>query len=486
MGRLPIRWRLTLWYGGVLTGALLLFGVGLYVALRVRLHTAFDDQLRAQAAVTLASVRIENQELSLATDGGAPARADEHFVRLLDERGQVIDDSSATVGGVPLDHREVEAALVGRVSLASWRVEGETLRVITIPIRRDGEGSGVVGVLQVGLFRSEIDEALDEVVAALGLALPLVLLVAGAGGYLLASRALAPVAAITKLAASVGGGALDSRLNLDLPDDELGRLASTFDGMLMRIEDAFERQRRFTGDAAHELRTPLSLLRSQVDLALARSRSAEEYREALRGLDGDLARMTDLMSTLLTLARTDDDRLPVEYAPLDLAETIAIVLEQFDSRAAGAGITLRNESAPTPLLGDEDLLVQVLVNLVDNALDHTPAGGTVAIGCGEVEGEVRLWIADTGVGIAPEHQGRVFDRFYRLDSGRTRSTGGAGLGLAISRAIAEAHGGTISLTSRVGKGTRVELVLPTHPVATTSFPTASGDTSGAPVVGASR
>jgi heavy metal sensor kinase len=395
-----------------------------------------------------------------------PSMADvadgEYFLRLLDAEGTTLfetEDSDA--GGVPLDQDVIAAALAGRTEYnAVLDEDNETLRLISVPVRPDDAEGDVSGVLQVGLDRDEIDEPLAGLLGALTLAGPVVLLFAAAGGYLLAGRALRPVATITDLAARIGAGDLRSRLNLDLPDDELGRLARTFDAMLARIDDAFERQRRFTDDAAHELRTPLSLMRSQVDLTLARRRSTEAYREALQALDGDIARMTALVGTLLTLARSDAGHLAAERAPCDLADTVRLVLEQYDPAAEEAGVTLRDESAPAPLVADEDLLTQLLINLIDNALAHTPPGGTVVAGCRRDDGRIQLWVGDTGEGIAAEHQDRVFDRFYRIDTGRSRDRGGAGLGLAICKAIAKAHGGTIGLTSRLGSGTRVEVMLP--------------------------
>lgn len=458
MRALPVRWRLTLWYASLLALALALFGAGLYGGLRLRLYRDFDEQLHDRATATLATVRLQDGTPALTPP--ETSQEEEYFVRLVDADGRVVVDTGKSLGEGWLVPDLVTAALADRTQYRSVADEdGETLRIVSLPVRAEGT---VVGALQVGLDRDEIDGALAQLLAALALAGPLVLLVAAGGGYLLAGRALRPVAAITDLAARIGGRDLHARLDLDLPDDELGRLARTFDRMLARIEDTFERQRRFTGDAAHELRTPLSLMRSQVDLALARPRSAEAYREALRGLDGDLERLTGLVGTLLTLARADTGRLVPEAARFDLAGTVSLVLDQYVGTAAEAGVALRDESSPAPLVGDEDLLVQLLVNLVDNALTHTPRGGTVAVGCETVDGHVRLWVADTGSGIAPEHQGRVFDRFYRVDSGRTRSHGGVGLGLAICRAIAEAHGGAIMLTSTVGQGTTVELRLPRH------------------------
>ncbi len=458
--RLPVRWRLALLYAALLAVSMVLFGGTLYVVLRQQLYISFDEQLLNQAALTLAAVDDEDDVPSLEPSISSIPDG-EYFLRVLDAEGRTTFETGGNPISVPLEDHVFAAALAGGSEFSTALDEdGDELRLVSGPIRDEDAAGEITGVLQVGLDRTEIEETLSGLLTALALLGPAVLVLAAGGGYFLAGRALAPVATITDLAANIGAGDLRSRLNLDLPDDELGRLARTFDGMLARIDDAFERQRRFTGDAAHELRTPLSLMRSQVDFALARQRSAAAYREALQAFDGDIDRMTALVSTLLTLARSDAGQLAPERVPFDLADTTHLVLEQYAPMAEEAGVALRDEAAPAPLVADEDLVVQLLVNLVDNALAHTPVGGTVTAGCRTEIGRVHLWVADTGEGIAPEHVGRVFDRFHRVDAGRSRARGGTGLGLAICKAIAEAHGGTISLTSRVGSGTRVEMVLP--------------------------
>jgi heavy metal sensor kinase len=458
--RLPVRWRLTLWFAALLALVMALFGSTIYVVLRQQLYDSFDEQLLNQAALTLAAVRVEDGEPTLEPSVANVADG-EFFLRLLDVDGAIVFETGGNAAGIPLDQDVIAAALAGRTEYSAAQDEDdETLRLISVPVRPDVAQGDIAGVLQVGLDRNEIDEPLAGLLGALTLAGPLVLLIAAAGGYLLAGRALRPVAIITDLAARIGAGDLRSRLNLDLPDDELGRLARTFDAMLARIDDAFERQLRFTDDAAHELRTPLSMMRSQVDLTLARPRSTGAYREALQAVDGDIERMAALVGTLLTLARSDAGQLAAERARFDLADTVRLVLEQYAPVAQEASITLRDETASAPLVADEDLLMQLLVNLIDNALAHTRSGGTVVAGCQRDNGRIHLWVTDTGEGIASQHQDRVFDRFYRVDAGRTRERGGAGLGLAICKAIAEAHGGTIDLTSRLGSGTRVGIVLP--------------------------
>ncbi len=488
-GRLPVRWRLTLWFTALLGVTLVLLGSVVFIGLRARLYESFDDQVLDQAELARANITIEDGMPAFATAGPLPDESSEYFLRLFDVNGNLIADTLPNPTELLWDPAVVPRALAGNTEMSTHIFsadptdepaqggasrenglfdQGEqgvdhqvVYRIVTEPVR-DGSNNRIVGALQFGLDRDDVDEPLAQLLAVFALVSPLLLLVAVGGGYLLAGRALAPVAAITDLAARVGAQDLHARLKLDLPDDEVGRLAQTFDAMLARIEDAFERQRHFTADAAHELRTPLSLMRTQVDITLGKSRSAAAYREALQGLDGDLQRLTGLVSTLLTLARADTGRLVLDRSAFDLADTVALVLEQYTPIADEAGIDLRAETEPAPLQADEDLLIQVLVNLLDNAFAYTPRSGSVTVGCRSAAAKVQLWVSDTGRGIQTADQERVFDRFYRVDPGRSRANGGTGLGLAICRAIVEAHGGTIALTSRVGHGTRVEVTLPGH------------------------
>jgi heavy metal sensor kinase len=482
--RLPVRWRLTLWFTALLGMTLVLLGSVVFIGLRARLYESFDDQILDQAELARANITIQNGKPAFATEGQSSS---EYFLRLLDGDGHVVADTHPNLTEMSSDDAVVTRALAGETEFTTFIVSGDptderaysdarkesepldpgeqggdqevVFRTVTEPVR-DNQDDAIVGALQYGLDRDDVDEPLAQLLAVFALVSPLLLVAAAGGGYLLAGRALAPVAAITDLAARVGAQDLSARLQLDLPDDELGRLAETFNAMLARIEDAFERQRHFTADAAHELRTPLSLMRAQVDVTLARSRSAAAYREALQELDSDLQRLTGLVSTLLTLARADTGHLVPDRSAFDLADTVGLVFEQYTPITEESGIDLRAETEPAPLEADEDLLVQVLVNLLDNALAYTPRSGAVTVGCRSVAAEVHLWVSDTGRGIQTADQERVFDRFYRVDAGRARSNGGSGLGLAICRAIVEAHGGTIALTSRIEHGTRVEVALP--------------------------
>lgn len=457
--RVPIRWRITLWYAALLSATLLLFGVGLYVGLRELLYDNFQEQVRQQASLVVAGLDLTNGVPFVDQATIRDFQDDERFLRVLTADGSIVADTSA-FAQIPADALAIAGFPPSTTNLTVINAGSEHFGVVSIPIVESGT---TIGVVQVGIARGDIDEALRAVSLVLAIAAPLALLVAIAGGYLLSRRTLSPVVAITDMAEALQANELGTRLHLKLPNDELGRLARTFNAMLDRIEFAFERQRRFTGDAAHELRTPLSLLRSQVDLALKRDRTGEEYRAALQDIGVDLERLTTLVSTLLTLARADTGQLRIERAWTDLATVISPLLEAYAPLAAESGITLVNDASSTGVVADEDLIIQVLVNLVDNAIAHTPPGGRITVGCGEHGSSSCFWVSDTGVGIAPEHLPRVFERFYRVDTGRTRAAGGTGLGLAFCKAIADAHGGTIEVTSQPGNGSRFEFCSPVTP-----------------------
>jgi heavy metal sensor kinase len=455
--RLPIRWKLTLWYALLLAAALLFFGLLLYFGVKRTLYENFEEQVRNEAAFALSGVSLREGSLEIAPDAVARLEDDDHYVRLVDAGGAALLDTSEGLGGIPADPEAIAAALEGETGFTTYHGAAEPLGIVTTPVTINDE---IVGVLEVGSSRGDTDEVLRTILLALVIAGPLALTAASAGGYFLAGRALAPVVTITRMAAELETDDLTKRLDLPLPDDELGRLAQTFDAMLGRVESSFERQRQFTTDAAHELRTPLAAMRGEIDLALARPRGEAEYRQALQGLDEDVERMSRLTATLLTLARSDAGQMALDRRPVDLADMVRGALGRYASRAEREGMNLVDETSPVRCAVDSDLMGQLLANLLDNAFAHTPGRGRIAAGCVAAGAEARVWVEDSGSGIPTEHQDRVFDRFYRVDAGRVRESGGTGLGLAIVKAIAEAHGGRLALTSEAGAGTRVEIAIP--------------------------
>ncbi len=450
--RVPIRWRLTLWYVALLAAALAVFSGAFYFGLRQLLYDSLDSSLRNHAALALNAVEVRSDGEPL-LDTDATRLSEDYFIRLSDQSGRVVAAVGDDVDELPANPAGWTAAQDGRSDLRWISSSDDPLRVLSQPVVADG---AVVGAIEIGVA-SDLDDTLGLALLLIAGSGPVVLLVAGLGGAWLARRSLKPVDRITNLAAEIGGD-LSRRIDLSLPDDELGRLARTFNLMLDRIEDAFLRQRRFVADAAHELRTPLALLQGQIELALARPRDPRDDQASLELLRDDLERLNRLANALLALAQRDAQGIPLALEPFDLPALLELVAEQYASAASEAGVSVRVDARPARVVADEDRLLQVIVNLVDNAVRHAPAGSEVVLGCRR-EGDVaRFWVADGGEGIDPEHLPRVFDPFYRVgpDAGR----GGIGLGLSIARAVVEAHDGTIQIASAPGAGTIVTVRVP--------------------------
>ena len=455
-----IRLRLTLWYVLLLAVILAAFSTGIYLTLRQNLYGNLDDSIETRANDLLAVMRYDGERPTLS--GRIPSdnpNQGEQFVRVFDLAGEPTFDNSTPEGDIPVDRGAVGAALAGKTVTRTVDVSDETIRVRTLPIEPDGQ---ISGVLEVGRSEGDVGDTLRTLLLVLGIAYPVTLALASFGGAFLAGRALSPIDKLTRLARRVSAKDLSQRLNLRLPDDEVGRLARTFDEMIARLDDAFRRQRQFTADASHELRTPLTAIKGQVEVALRRRRDAAAYREVLQAVNEEVDRLIRLVGSLLTLARADAGQIPIALETVSLPELVAGAVEQVDPVAKQRDIELSASAGPAVTLqADEDLLLQLLLNLLDNAIKHTPAGGRVTVGWRVNGRQVELWVRDTGVGIAGEHLAHIFDRFYRVDKARSRAEGGVGLGLSICRWIAEAHGGHISVRSAPGQGSTFTAGLPT-------------------------
>ena len=311
---------------------------------------------------------------------------------------------------------------------------------------------------------AEADHSLAHLRIALFSAVPVIFVAAAAVAYLLAGRALAPMAQVTEATRRITADRLGDRLPVPYQGDELGRLAATVNDMLARLERAFVEMRRFTADASHELRTPLTVLRAEVEVAQGKPLSPDDVRELLASVLEECDRLARLTDQLLTLARQDAGTVPPKREPVDVAVLAAGVVEDLSPLAEAKGQTLRLGVEPgrdgLVVPGDSGQLRQALVNLIDNAVKYTPEGGTVEVRVGATPVGVAVTVADTGEGIPAEHLPRVFDRFYRVDKARSRELGGTGLGLAIMKGIVEGHGGRVELTSEVGRGTVCTVTIP--------------------------
>jgi heavy metal sensor kinase len=466
VGRLrSIRVRLTLWYVLLLAIILAAFSAGIYLTLRQSLSSNLNDSLETRANVLAGVVRYEDGHPTL--EGSVPAgerELDEEFVRVYGADGSVsFDSTAADAEPTGIDAAAVQEALAGHSSTRTVHIEDETLRARIEPIVENGD---VTGVLVVGLTEDDMAETLRSLLAILAIAYPVTLVVASAGGMFLASRALSPIDRITRLARRISADDLSQRLDETLPDDEVGQLARTFNEMIARLDAAFQRQRQFTADASHEMRTPLTAIKGQIEVALSRPRDAEAYREVLRGANEEVDRLIRLVGSLLTLARADAGEIPLAAEPVRLADLVNAAVEQVRPAAARKRIAIKVSAGPdTTVRADHDLLLQLLLNLLDNALKYTPDGGRVTAGWDADGASARVWVQDTGIGIDVSEQPRIFDRFYRVDKARSRAAGGSGLGLSISRWIAEAHKGAVSVESSPGRGARFTVTLPfaAHP-----------------------
>jgi two-component system heavy metal sensor histidine kinase CusS len=448
--------RLTAWYAGSAFALVLAATGSLYWALVASLDR--DDD--ASLASTVRAVRLAlHQDHKKLWEG---LQSDKVYVRVLAEDGRLLDQTpgmdagpspAAFPGPVPADAEPGGGTDLhtpaGRSfrALAAWAVVGP----------RDGPRR----LIQVAMDRSQEEELLAGYRRNLWLVLGVALVACTLAGYQIAHRGLRPVARVTHMARDIRPATLGERLATAGLPAELLALADTFNGMLGRLEDSFGRLARFSADIAHELRTPVNNLRGEAEVALGKPRSPQEYREVLGSCLEECGRLSRLIDSLLFLARAEDPKTQIERERIDVARELGSVQEFYGAAAAEAGVHLA-VAAPGEVMAqlNRPLFQRAVGNLVANALAHTPAGGTVGLSAGRRGGEVWVEVADDGCGIDAVHLPHLFDRFYRADPSRSSAGGRVGLGLAIVKSIAELHGGSVSVASGPGQGTRVTLHLP--------------------------
>ncbi len=447
-----LRVRLVLW--SLLVNALLLIGLGVGVGLVLRQiqYQQMDDRLHVSAAELTRSVEIDDLQVNIRPNELTELADRGVFGWVVDPAGRVLK----TFG------QATSLPWPGLWAPGSFRDLTLGSTEVRLYQQEPGEaGSRIAGgiSLVLGTSREPAERTSRAVLLILSVAIPLGLAVAAAGAMFLAGRALAPISTITAQARRIGRANLSERLALPGPRDEVGQLADTFDDMLARLQAAFEHERQFLADASHELRTPLGLLRMQIDLAQSRPRDAATMTAMVRAMGADVDRMTRLVEAMLALTRLESAQ--AAPAPVDLYDVLGGLVSQLEPLALERQITLALDS-PTEagVLGDRDRLVQLFLNLLDNALKYTPPGGQICVRVRRAAASWEIQVADSGPGIPPEHLPHLFDRFYRVDTSRARETGGLGLGLAIAQAIAHQHGGAITVASIPGQGTTFAVTLP--------------------------
>lgn len=484
-----VRARLALWHTAVLGVLLTGFALAAYAFLASTTARGAQEYLANSAAAFALELRAERP--GAASDSAAITAAVEEFRvqdlgvvvydavgrRIAMSTSEVLADGPPTAGGTgpdsdpspPADLRQLSAAVA----------HAGTGRAATFTLR-DGEGGYRVMVTPVPLrnhtyavamaqSRHSEAETLDDARLACVIAIPVMLLGAGIGGSFLAKRSLAPVADMSERAARISAANLEDRLPVGNPRDELGQLAGVLNDLLSRVNRAFEQQRRFMADASHELRTPVSIMRAEAEVALSADiRSPQEYRESLGVVGDTAARLSTVVNELFLLARADAGQQPLRREPLYLDELVAECARAVRALASTSGVTIRLASnVDAPYVGDDELLRRLVTNLLDNAVKYSGLGSTVSISLSDTGDSYGISVRDTGPGIPADAQPHLFERFFRADVARSRATsgngstgGGAGLGLAISQWVAHAHGGDVTLASSTSQGTEFIVALP--------------------------
>lgn len=446
---LSIRWRLTLWNTLALAVVLLGFSAVVYAMLRHALYERVDHSL---GSVFQELEGKSNPDLHYWIK---EAKEHQNMFCVVYSQGKVEERTeelaSVSVPAMPppngheRKYADMTLPVLGhqRTLQASINLKGRDLTVLVM----------------AGL--EEVDLELHELLVVLAMTIPASLIGAGGLAYFLAWKALGPMKRLHKLTEQITADHLDRRLPIANRNDELGQLTATINAMITRLERSFAEIRRFTADASHELRTPLTAIRTETEVALGRPSMPAEHQHLLGSILEECERLTRLTDQLLTLSREDAGVARPVRESIDLAALVSEVVDTMRTVGEAKGIELHLVgSDAVPMHGDEARLRQVFYNLLDNAIKYTPSGGAINVQVNRTGGQAVVTVHDTGIGIAGEHLPHVFDRFYRVDKARSRTEGGAGLGLSIAQSIIRSHGGRIELSSPPGQGTTCTVVLP--------------------------
>ena len=453
--RMPIRWRLTLQFALILLAILLLSAVVLQLLLQRYLNNEVDDTLRVHSARVHGTLdpqhapepldyEVIHSRLPPINEFASPGI----YIQLINRDGRVVVKSD-TLGEqeLPVNPALIEQGFAGKVDIHTVPAgDGARVRIMVSPLYLRDQTL----LLEVAQSLRHVDMALAQVRWALIASILVALLLAAVSGGFIVRSALEPVSQITRTAQSIETSSdLSRRVGHRGPMDEIGELAATFDRMIERLDKAFRLQKDFIADASHELRSPLTVIRGNLDL-LKRNLGEPDRAESLRAIEAEARRMAEIVNDLLFLAEIESGEL-LRQEPVSLKDIVLGEVERLQPVARHHRIVIgRREDLS--INGDSQRLRRMLGNLIDNAIKYTPEGGTITLSLYREGGRAKLEVADTGIGIAPAHLPHIFDRFYRVDKARSRASGGTGLGLAIVRSIAEQHGGKVTVTSTPGKG----------------------------------
>jgi heavy metal sensor kinase len=458
--RRSFKLRLTLWYAAVISVVLTAFAIAVYEIVEHRMAGELDRQLRIDFDIVEAQLDIDDEgRIQWGVQG---AHGDEGFARLFAWFELWSEDGVLLLRHWPIPETKIKRqpppphALTLQFSDYTLE-EGVHVRLMERPARLHGRGV----ILRMFRDRSTMRQTLAQIMEVFALTLPFAVALASLGGYLLARRSLLPVGAMAAQAQKITSESLEARLPNPNPHDEFGRLATVINDTLARLERSFNELKRFTADASHELRTPLTALRTVGEVALRRAENPAALRDAVQSMLEEAQRLTELTDSLLTLARMESGHLQIEPLPLCLMEIANEVAGSLEVLAADKKQSIEVVGDSNVFaVADRPLLRHALLNVLHNAIRYSPPNAPVRVSIGRHEHRAVVEILDQGPGIEPRYQEQIFDRFFRVDFGRSRSEGGHGLGLAIAKASIERLGGSIEVESEIARGSTFRLRLP--------------------------
>jgi len=460
---LPIKWRLTIWYGVVLSLILVIFASGIFIYFRNSLQDSIDAKIRSIGEVLSSSMTdthntsvFGNFERYLENVLGRKPKG--KFIQIMDTSGRIGAKMSDIEGeALPTSFNALERAMKGEIVYETIERTKPRLRMVTIPIM---ENKKITSVVQVGTSLEDFDETIKKLLLIMIISIPTSISVTIVFGYFMAKKALRPVDQIRRAAIKISSSNLDEKIDIAGRRDELGRLAETFNAMIGRLKDAFQRVNQFSIDVSHELKTPLTILKGETEVALRKEREKADYQKLLLSNLEEIDRMSCIIDDLLLLSKADSKEIKLNVEEVALRDLIMDVCMNMKVVADKKEVELQtNELEDVRLKGDELKLRRMLLNVVENGIKYSQIGGKVTVSSFVNDGYVQIDVKDEGIGISEEDIKFVFDRFYRADRSRKRESG-SGLGLSISRWIAEAHKGSIEVKSQPAKGSMFTIKLP--------------------------
>ncbi|MCX5808959.1 MAG: ATP-binding protein [Proteobacteria bacterium] len=462
---LPIKWKLTLWYGLILASILVVFSSGVYVYFRNSLQKSIDAKIKSLGEVISSSITdtrsvsvFGNFERYLENVLGKKPKG--KFIQIMDRTGRIgarMNDIETET--LPSSFGTLERALKGEIVYETIERVQPRLRMVTIPIM-DMDNKKVSSIIQVGTSLEDFDETMKKLLIIMIISIPTSISVTIICGYFLAKKALKPVDQIRRAAVKISSRNLDERIDVGGRRDELSRLAQTFNEMISRLKDSFQRINQFSIDVSHELKTPLTILKGETEVALRKDRDNENYKSILSSNLEEIDRMSKIIDDLLLLSKADLKEMKLNVEDVALRDLIADVCVDMKIFADNKDIVLDvKELEDVKLKGDELKLRRMLWNIVENGIKYTRKGGKIEIMSYINNGFICIDVKDNGIGIPENDIKYIFDRFYRGDKSRKRESG-SGLGLSISKWIAEAHQGIIEVKSKPPEGSLFTIKLP--------------------------